>query len=183
VNTPRPDRRAADLPARAMRALTEAAELHERPIQVLQPAMTQAAHIVMALVSGAGDGRHEVHILVPHADGDLEYTLAYARSGRTIAFPEDGTEQTVVMLLAIANLTGRPGTMTLKSRPHAAGLDPHQSTLRGWRLRDQSVQPMTDGELIAFTTTRGDEPAAPESGARFRTAFPIDPDYCPVVCL
>lgn len=180
MNTPRPERRAEDFPTRAMRVLTEAAEFHERPIQVLQPAMARAAHVLMALVNGGGDGQHEVRILVSRPDGDLEYTLPYAACGRIVAFPEDGGEHMVVVLLAIAYLVGCPGTMTLRSKRSVAGLDPRESTLRGWRLGNQSIQPMAESELFTFTcTTRSGEPTAPEPGTRFRGAFQVDSGPCP----
>ena len=200
--------RAETLQSRAMPALSAAADLHENPNEVAQRAMSQAAHDLMAVVNGGGDGQHELRIQVTHPDGDLEYTLPYSRCGTVIAFPEDGGEQMGVVLLAVASLAERPGTMTLRSRPEPAFFptrrkpkrskgsapaspaadvtapspnpDPHESILRGWRLGNLTPQPMSEGQLFAFIyTSRDGEPTPPESGTRFRAAFPLDSGPCP----
>jgi hypothetical protein len=192
--------RAETLQARAMLALSAAAELHEAPNEAVQQAMGQAAHMLMALADGGGDGQHELRLLVSHPDGDLEYTLPYSRCGKVIAFPDDGGEHMAVLLLAIASLAERPGTMTLRSRslpaffptrrkpkarsteklaPTSTGSDPRDSILRGWRLGGLIPQPMSEGQIFAFTcATPGGEPAAPAPGTRFRAAFPLDQEPC-----
>jgi hypothetical protein len=175
VNTPKPGHPAEDFPTRATRALTEAAELHGKPEHVLQPVMARAAHLVMAVISGGGDGQHEIHFSLSHPDGDLEYTLPYSAASRIIAFPDDGGEQMLVMLLSIASLAEHPGIMTLRSRLHTAGVGPGELTIRGWHLGGHSPQPMTDSELFAVTSTsRGGAPAVPEPGTRLRAAFHLD---------
>jgi hypothetical protein len=175
--------RAETLQARAMLALSTAAELHEKPNETVQQAMGQAAHMLMAVADGAGDGQHRLRVHVNHPDDDLEYTLPYSRSGKVIAFPDDGGEHMAVLLLAIASLAERPGTMTLRSRSHPAFFparrkpkgsqkaadapaaaplaalstpaesDPRDSILRGWRLGGLIPLPMSEGQLFAFTCT------------------------------
>ena len=200
--------RAETLQSRAMPALSAAADLHENPNEVAQRAMSQAAHDLMAVTNGAGDGQHELHIQVTHPEGDLEYTLPYSRCGKVIAFPEDGGEQMAVVLLAIASLAERPGTLTLRSRPElaffptrrkpkrggrstsastdAAAADPspapdsRESVLRGWRLGNRTPQPMSEGQLFAVTCmSREGEPTTPEPGTRFRAAFSLNRGPCP----
>ena len=199
--------RAETLQVRALPALEAAAALHTNPNDATQRAMSGAAHIFMAISDGCGDGQHELGIKVTHGEGDLEYTLSYTKCGKVLAFPDDGGEQMVVLLLAIASLAERPGTMTTRSRPQLAAFpsrrrpkdDPRpdpttqtnpalttspapnsptysESVLRGWRLGNAVPQPMSEGQLFAFTCTnsRGD-PALPEPGTRFRAAFPLDP--------
>ncbi|MBR7828882.1 hypothetical protein KDK95_21410, partial [Actinospica sp. MGRD01-02] len=109
--------RAETLQSRAIPALSAAADLHEHPDEVAQRAMAQAAHVLMEIAEGGGDGQHELHIHVTHPDGDLEYTLPYSRCGKVLAFPDDGGEHMAVILLAIASLAERPGHVTLRSRP------------------------------------------------------------------
>jgi hypothetical protein len=200
--------RAETLQSRAMPALSAAADLHEKPNEVAQRAMSRAAHDLMAVANGAGDGQHELRIQVTHPEGDLEYTLLYSRCRTVMAFPEDGGEQMAVVLLAIAGLAERPGTMTLRSRPElaffptrrkpkrggtsgpapAAGEasepspepDSGESVLRGWRLGNLTPQPMSEGQLFAFIcTSREGEPNPPEPGTRFRAAFSLDRGPCP----
>lgn len=196
--------RAETLQTRAMPALSAAAELHPSPHDAAQQAMAQAAQAVMLVADAAGDGQHELRVHVTHPDGDLEYTLPYSRCAKVIAFPDDGGENMAVILLAIASLAERPGTMTLRSRalpaffpsrrkpkeglvPASAGSSPasdysYGSILRGWRLGSRLPQPMSEGQLFAFTcTSPGGDPTPPEHGTRFRAAFPLDrsPDHSP----
>ncbi len=200
--------RAETLQSRAMPALSAAADLHEKPNEVAQHAMSQAAHDLMAVATGGGDGQHELRIQVTHPEGALEYALPYSRCGTVIAFPEDGGEQMAVVLLAIASLAERPGTMTLRSRPELAFFptrrkpkrsgrsgptsaateaselspdsDSRESVLRGWRLGNLTPQPMSEGQLFAFIcTSREGEPRPPETGTRFRAAFSLDRGPCP----
>ena len=192
--------RAETLQAQAMPALAAAAALHEDPDEAAQSAMSQAAHIFMALADGCGDGQHDLRISVSHPEGELEYALPYTRCGKVIAFPDDGGEQMVVVLLSIASLAERPGTVLLRSRAElgffpprrrpkdkpataiAATSDPparRESTLRGWRLGGRLPQPLSEGQLFALACTGpGGEPAPPEPGTRFRAAFPLDPGGC-----
>ncbi|HET9172329.1 MAG TPA: hypothetical protein VFN97_23080 [Actinospica sp.] len=189
--------RAETLQSRAIPALSAAADLHENPDETAQRAMARAAHILMAIAEGGGDGQHELRMQVSHPDGDLEYTLPYSRCGKVIAFPDDGGEHMAVVLLAVASLAERPGSMTLRSRPQPAFFpqrrrsttlaesprpdpDPQETILRGWRLGNVAPQPMSEGQLFAFVcTSRGGEPKAPEPGTRFRAAFPLNEGPCP----
>lgn len=180
--------RAETLQMRAMPALSAAAELHEQPHEAAQRALSHAAQVIMSIADGAGDGQHELRIHVPLPEGDLEYALPYSRCGKVIAFPDDGGEHMVVVLLATASLAERAGIMTLRSRslpaffpsrrkPSAQSGDPAaaESILRGWRLGALLPQPMSEGQLFAVTcTSPGGDPTPPEPGTRFRAAFPLD---------
>jgi hypothetical protein len=193
--------RAEALQTRAMPALAAAASVHPQPDTAAQRAMSRAAHVFMALIEDGGDGRHELRVTVHAQEGKLEYTLPYTRSGQVIAFPDDGGEHMVVVLLSIASLGERPGTVLLRSRPQAAffpgrrkpkqweeapqGRDPvpaggwerNESTLRGWRLAGDLPLPMSEGQLFAFACTGPDgDPVPPEPGTRFRAGFPLDPE-------
>ena len=201
--------RAETLQTRAMPTLAAAATLHENPDAAAQAAMSQAAHVFMAVADGSGDGQHEVRIRVSHAEGDLEYTLPYSRCGKVLAFPDDGGEQMAIVLLAIASLAERPGSMVVRSRPQLAFFPPrrrpkdkpaaptsraedanvpdavapdspaNESILRGWRLGGAIPQPMSEGQLFAFSCTNPNgEPVPPERGTRFRAAFPVSPGDC-----
>jgi hypothetical protein len=195
--------RAETLQTHAMPALAAAASMHSEPDLAAQRAMSRAAHVFMALIEDGGDGRHELRITVHAEEGKLDYTLLYTRCAKVIAFPDDGGEHMVVVLLSIANLAERPGTVLLRSRPQtaffpgrrkpkarptstdsrrrdsAAGGDDwehHESTLRGWRLSGDLPQPMSEGQLFSFVCTGpGGDPVPPEPGTRFRAGFPLDP--------
>ena len=197
--------RAETLQTRAMPALGAAAALHPYPDESARRATSQASHVFMAVIEGCGDGQHEARIRVSHPEGELEYALPYTKSGEVIAFPDDGGEQMVIVLLAIASLAERPGSMVLRSRPqidffpsrrrpkedraaysaaaaaaNASGSPAYREfILRGWRLGNAVPQPMSEGQLFAFTCTgpNGD-PVPPEPGTRFRAAFPLNPGSC-----
>ena len=197
--------RAESLQARAIPALGAAAALHEHPEASTRRATSQASHVLLAVIEGCGDGQHEARIKVSHPEGELEYALPYTRSGEIIAFPDDGGEQMAIVLLAIASLAERPGSMVVRSRPqidffpsrrrpneawtaysaaaaaaNASGSPAYRElVLRGWRLGDAVPQPMSEGQLFAFACTgpNGD-PVPPEPGTRFRSAFPLDPGNC-----
>jgi hypothetical protein len=175
--------RAETLQSRALLALTAAAALHEDPNKSAQRAMSQAAHAFLAASDGCGDGQHELRIKVTHPEGDLEYALSYSKCGKVLAFTDDGGEHMVLVLLAIASLAERNGSMTMRSRPqltifpprrrpkdkpptpppttppnthaHAHPTDPaySESLLRGWRLGNALPRPMSEGQLFAFTCT------------------------------
>jgi hypothetical protein len=193
--------RAETLQVRAMSALASAATLHSERNESAQQAMSRAAHVFMAVSDGCGNGQHELRIKVSHPDGDLEYTLSYTKCEKILAFTDDGGEHMAMVLLAIASLAERSGSMTVRSRPQLAifpprrrpkdkpAADPNttspdlpayqESLLRGWRLGNAIPQPMSEGQLFAFTCTgpTGD-PKPPEPGTRFRAAFPLDPESC-----
>lgn len=140
--------RAETLQTRAMPALAAAAALHEDPDSAAQRAMSQAAHVFMALADGSGDGQHEVRIRVTHPEGDLEYTLPYSRCGKVIAFPDDGGEQMAIVLLAIASLAERPGIMVVRSRPQLAFFPPRRRP----KGKDKpGSPPRTDNEIPTRT--------------------------------
>ena len=197
--------RAETLQSRTLQAFAAAAALHEDQNKSAQRAMSQAAHVFMAVSDGCGDGQHDLRIRVSHPDGELDYTLSYSKCGKILAFTDDGGEHMVLLLLSIASLAERTGSMTMRSRPQLAIFPPRrrpkdkpsaapttaptpadspeptyrESLLRGWRLGNAVPQPMSEGQLFAFTCTgpNGD-PTPPEPGTRFRAAFPLDPGSC-----
>jgi hypothetical protein len=196
--------RAETLQSRALLALAAAAALHEDPNKSAQQAMSQAAHAFMAVADGCGDGQHELRIKVTHPEGDLEYALSYSKCGKVLAFTDDGGEHMILVLLATASLAERNGSMTMRSRPQLAIFPPRrrpkdksptpppttpitdstnptysESLLRGWRLGNALPQPMSEGQLFAFTCTAPNGDATPpEPGTRFRAAFPLNPGSC-----
>ena len=196
--------RAETLQSRALLALSAAAALHQDPNKSAQQAMSQAAHAFMAVSEGCGDGQHELRIKVTHPEGDLEYALSYSKCGKVLAFTDDGGEHMILVLLATASLAERNGSMTVRSRPQLAIFPPRrrpkdnsptpppktppedsanptysESLLRGWRLGNALPQPMSEGQLFAFTcTTPTGEATPPAPGTRFRSAFPLNPGSC-----
>jgi hypothetical protein len=184
--------RAEALQTVAMPALAEAATLHSEPDEAVRRAMSRGAHAFMALVEQGGDGQHELSVRVDLVGARLDYRLPYTKCGHIMAFPDDGGEQLVVILLAIASLAERPGHLLLTSRLHpsffprrrtprpAPGTPEarrEESTLRGWRLGGELPQPLSEGQLFALACTGPDGgPIPPEPGVHFRAASPLDTD-------
>lgn len=184
--------RAEALQMVAMPALAEAAALHADPDEAVRRGMSRSAHAFMAMVEQAGDGQHELAVTVQLVGARLDYLLPYTKCGHIMAFPDDGGEQLVVILLAIASLAERPGQMLLRSRLHpsffprrrAPRASPgtrearrEESTLRGWRLGDLLPQPLSEAQLFALACTGPDGgPIPPEPGVHYQTAMPLDVD-------
>ena len=164
--------RAESLQAAALPTLSNAADLHENPHEAAQRAMSQAAHILMAIADGAGDGQHELHTHVTHPEGDLDYTLPYSRCGKVLAFPDDGGEQMTVVLLAIASLAERPGTLTLRSSPHPAFFPPRRKPKPN---PTPAAAPTTASGAAAPAPTSASDAAS----ARGTAATPAAPDPTP----
>ena len=146
--------RAETLQAKAMPMLAAAAVLHAEPDAAAQRAMSKSAHVFMALIEDSGDGRHELRVTVQTREGELDYTLPYTRCAKVIAFPDDGGEHMIVVLLSIAMLADCPGTVLLRSRPQATFFPPRRKP-RSW---DDSQRP--DTALPASTPTTPALPAA-----------------------
>ncbi len=178
--------RAETLQERAMPTLAVSAALHPDPDVAAQRAMSKASHLFLALIEDGGDGRHELRITVQAPDGELDYTLPYARFAQVLSFPDDGGENMVVVLLSIAILAGLSGTILMRSRsqasifparrkpkgwrPEAGARGPagqtgadaaedwenHESVLRGWLLTKDLPEPMSEGRLFALACTGPD---------------------------
>jgi hypothetical protein len=178
--------RAETLQDRAMPTLAVSAALHPDPDVAAQRAMSKASHLFLALIEDGGDGRHELRVTVQAPDGELDYTLPYARFAQVLSFPDDGGENMIVVLLSIAILAALPGTILLRSRSQASifparrrpegrrpegggstaagqggpdaaeGWENHESVLRGWLLTKDLPEPMTEGRLFALACTGAD---------------------------
>ncbi|WP_034271429.1 hypothetical protein [Actinospica robiniae] len=184
--------RAEALQMIAMPALADAASLHRDPDEAVRRAMSQGAHAFMALVEQAGDGQHELNVVVELVGARLDYTLPYTKCGHIMAFPDDGGEQLVVIFLSIASLAERPGHLLLRSRLHPSFFPRRrtprpspgtpearreESTLRGWKLGGFTPKPLSEGQLFALVCTGPDGgPVPPEPGVHFAAALPLISD-------
>jgi hypothetical protein len=146
--------RAETLQVQAMPALAAAAARHPQPDTAAQRAMSKAAHVFMALIEDGGDGRHELRVSVNAEEGKLDYTLPYTRCAKVIAFPDDGGEHMVVVLLSIARLAERRGVILLRSRPQTAFF-PARRKPKPWSARSPTRPDP------ASAPTREDFPALP----------------------
>jgi hypothetical protein len=184
--------RAEALQTVAMPALADAASLHGNPDEAVRKGMSRSAHAFMALVEQAGDGQHELSVTVELIGARLDYTLPYTKCGHIMAFPDDGGEQLVVILLAIASLAERPGHLLLRSRIHpsffprrrtprplpgTAEAKREESTLRGWKLGSEMPRPLSEAQLFALACTGPDGgPVPPEPGVHYQAALPLASD-------
>jgi hypothetical protein len=134
--------RAETLQEKAMPTLAASAALHADADVAAQRAMSKASHLFLALIEDGGDGRHELRVTIQAPDGELDYTLPYARFAQVLSFPDDGGENMVVILLSIAILAGLPGTILLRSRSQAS-IFPTRRKPKGWR--PDSRKPGPDG--------------------------------------
>lgn len=160
--------RAETLQTRAMPALAAAAAMHPEPDTAAQRAMSKAAHVFMALIEEAGDGRHELRVTVVAEGTKLDYTLPYTRCAKVIAFPDDCGEHMVVVLLSIASLGGHPGTILLRSRAQGAFFPSRR------KPKAQPAREPREAQAAASASQRSQGPAADreeDDGERYESTL------------
>lgn len=133
-------------------------------------AFDQASSILMRLLEGAGPGEHHLVCSVPAPDEQL---LAVLHAEGAMAAPaqldaSEGAEFVTVLAAGIA-LEGTGGVVLRTSAP---GTPDH---LRGWRLHQGSLLPLTAGEVFSAycTDAATGEPLSPEPGVEYCAGFNI----------
>jgi hypothetical protein len=168
--------------ARILPLLRQAAELHREPERASARALDAATAVFTPLLEQAGDGRHTLTCTVALPRERLSYSLPFVRTADLIAFPDDGPEELLWAVLAIAHLAGRSATLLLRGRRlagHTRDLPtdrrtPEPVTLRAWRLTAGRAEPLTDAQVFALTcTSPSGDPVPPECGARYLSAYPL----------
>lgn len=139
----------------------------------------RALATVAEIAARPSGGGHHLVVSVVTDDGPLTAALlvepgesAEAASARPEALPF-GT------VLAVALATARPGGLVLRTAaaaPSAGG----RASVRGWRLNDGVLEPLTEAEVFsAYCTEPGTgDPVPPEPGVRHEAAGPLAAHRC-----
>lgn len=166
--------------SRAGRAIWEAAETRPDPLAAIDAARLLAADLVDRLVRTAPEGENLATCLAHGRNGDpgMGADLAMSRRGRRCRTDREGAGTTFGALLVLGALTGAPIGLILRSCrgpcPSAGG---HQSTVRGWVVRDRRAHPMSRGAVR--TIARGGRrphpalPQHPEEGTHYEKAYSL----------
>lgn len=165
---------------RAGRAIWDAAEAEPDPLEAIDAARRLAADLVDRLARTALDGEHLATCLA-HGRGDepgLAADLALSRRGRRCLTDREGAGTTFGGLLVLGALTGAPIGLILRScRDPCHTMPGHESTLRGWVVRERRAQPMSRGAVR--TMARGGRrphpalPQHPEEGTHYEKAYTL----------
>ncbi|MEY9894180.1 hypothetical protein ABIA31_007864 [Catenulispora sp. MAP5-51] len=165
---------------RAGRAIWDAAETEPDPLAAIDTARHLAADLVDRLARTAPEGDHLATCLA-HARGPdpgLAADLALARHGRRCLTDREGAGTTFGGLLVLGALTGAPIALLLRScRDPCHAAPGHESTLRGWVLRERRAHPLSRGAVrtIAHGGRRPHPalPQHPEEGTNYEKAYSL----------
>jgi hypothetical protein len=165
---------------RAGRAIWDAAEAEPDPLAAIDSARHLAADLVDRLSRTAPEGDHLATCLA-HARGPdpgLAADLALARHGRRCLTDREGAGTTFGGLLVLGALTGAPIALLLRTcRDPCHTVAGHESTLRGWVVRDRHAHPLSRGAVrtIAHGGRRPHPalPRHPEEGTHYEKAYTL----------
>ncbi|MFD7444876.1 hypothetical protein [Streptomyces sp. NPDC059909] len=133
-------------------------------------AFDRASQLLLTLLETAGPGTHHLVCSVPAADEQLLAVLhAVCRTGNPAVLDAgEGAEFATVLAAGIA-LEG-PGGVVLRT-----STDDAPDQLRGWRLHEGRLIPLTEGEVFSAYCTDADtgEPLSPEPGVEYRAGFDL----------
>ena len=165
---------------RAGRAIWDAAEAEPNPLAAIDAARRLAADLVDRLVRTAPDGEHLATGLAHGRGGEpgLAADLALSRRGRRCLTDREGAGTTFGGLLVLGALTGAPVGLILRSCRGPCHTAPgHESTLRGWVVRERRAQPMSRGAVRTIAGGgRRPHPALPqhpEEGTHYEKAYTL----------
>ncbi|WP_328859945.1 hypothetical protein [Streptomyces sp. NBC_00306] len=139
-------------------------------------AFDRASRLLMRLLEGAGEGRHHLVCSVPAPDEQLLAVLhaeGNATTGARAAELDAAEGAEFVTVLATAVALESPGGLVLRtSTPDAP------DRLRGWRLHEGRLLPLTAGEVFSAycTDAATGEPLSPEPGVEYCAGFPVPTD-------
>lgn len=171
---------------RAGRAIWDAAEAEPDPLAAIDAARRLAADLVDRLARTAPQGDHLATCLAHagthgHTHGPepgLAADLALTRHGRRCLTDREGAGTTFGGLLVLGALTGAPIALLLRTcRDPCHTAAGHESTLRGWVLRDRRAHPLSRGAVrtIAHGGRRPHPalPQHPEEGTHYEKAYTL----------
>jgi hypothetical protein len=147
--------------------------------QILGPsgeaAFQAATEAVDALVQALGPGTHH---LVCSVDGPRTPLLAVLRA-RTNPGGAPDLDRTALPLfcavLAAGLATGSPGGLVTRTTPTSCRDARERETVRGWRLHQGWLAPLTEGQVFSAYCTHAEtgEPIAPEPDVDYAAGLPL----------
>jgi hypothetical protein len=164
----------------AGRAIWDAAEAQQDALAAIDAARRLAADLVDRLARTVSEGEHLATCLArgPAGEPGLAADLALSRRGRRCLTDREGAGTTFGALLVLAALSGAPLGLVLRSCRDPCHTAPaHESTLRGWVLRDRHAHPLSRGAVR--TIARGGRrphpalPPHPEEGTHYEKAYSL----------
>lgn len=165
---------------RAGRAIWDAAEAEPDPLAAIDAARRLAADLVDRLARTASAGEHLATCLAHGRDREpgLAADLALSRRGRRCLTDREGAGTTFGGLLVLGALTGAPVGLLLRScRDPCHTAAGHESTLRGWVLRERRAHPLSRGAVRTIAHGgRKPHPALPqhpEEGTQYEKAYTL----------
>jgi hypothetical protein len=156
---------------RATDLLAQAGDCSDCGQDLAHDAFERASQALMALLAAAGPGHHHIVCSVPAGETPLLAAL-HARcdeEGHLVHFAE-AEALVLCTVLAAGFATGSPGGVVLRTGD-GNGSGSGTDQVRGWKLRDGWLRPLTEAEVFnAYCTdTETGEPVPPEPGV----------EYCP----
>ena len=165
---------------RAGRAIWDAAEAEPDALAAIDAARRLAADLVDRLVRTAAEGEHLATCLAHGRDGEpgLAADLALSRRGRRCLTDREGAGTTFGGLLVLGALTGAPAGLILRScRDPCHTTTSHESTVRGWVVRERHAHPLSRGAVRTIAHGgRRPHPALPhhsEEGTEYEKAYSL----------
>ncbi|MDX3855179.1 hypothetical protein [Streptomyces sp. AK02-01A] len=136
-------------------------------------AFDRASHILLRLLETAGPGTHHLVCSVPAADEQLLAVLHTERPDDAPARLDSSEGAEFVSVLAAGIALESPGGVVLRTTGPGT-----PDRLHGWRLRRDSLVPLTVGEVFSAYCTDADtgEPLSPEPGVEYRAGFDLGLD-------
>ena len=139
-------------------------------------AFDRASLALSRLLESAGTGTHHLVCSVPLDDLPLVAALHAERGTDGVARLAEGDALVLCTLLAAGIVAGSPGGVVLRT---GAGTPDAPDRVRGWRLRDGWLQPLTEAEVFdAYCTdTATGGPVPPEPGVTYCPGTAIPPPW------
>lgn len=172
---------AGDVRRRAGQAIWHAAEGVPDPLAAIDSARRLADDLLDRLARTACEGEHLATCLARGDAGEpgLAADLAMSRRDRACLTDRAGAGTTFGALLLLGALTGEPVGIVLRTCRGPCHTAPgHESTVRGWLLRERYAQPLSRGAIRTVAGGRVPHPALPEhpeEGTRYEKAYSLYP--------
>lgn len=160
----------------ATMVLADLGECADCGVDIGRASFDRASRLLTHLIERAGPGTHHLVCSVPTADEQLLAALHLERPGTGPARLDASESAEFVTVLAAGIALDSPGGVVLRTTAPGA-----PDRLHGWRLRDSTLAPLSEGQVFSAYCTDADtgEPISPEPGVEYRAGFDLgieDPD-------
>ncbi|WP_405800856.1 hypothetical protein [Streptomyces sp. NBC_01506] len=154
----------------ATMVLADLGECADCGVDIGRASFDRASRLLTHLIERAGPGTHHLVCSVPTPDEQLLAALHVERpdTGPARLDATESAEFVTVLAAGIA-LDGSGGVVLRTTGPGAP------DRLHGWRLRNSTLTPLSEGEVFSAYCTDADtgEPLSPESGVEYRAGFDL----------